>query len=256
MSRVFNVATCDASISCTETGAHGWPVLFLNGAFGTQHDWRRVLKLLDTRYRIITFDARGRGRSGRAREYSFAADLQDVAAIVANTKLGRALLVGWSHGAALAVRFAAQYPERVAGLVLVDGAFPISPPTEAEQERARRLFRRMAPIMRIMAAFGRSTQMSAEQAASLNIDLRMALSTLRDDYDRITCPVDFILSSKRFMGRTEQESAEMRATVASIVARRTNICIFRTVSASHTQILYRHPDVVVDAIDHVAMKAG
>ena len=65
MSRAFKVATREASIDCTETGVLGCPVLFLNGAFGTRHDWRRVVKLLDTRYRIITFDARGRGRSSR-----------------------------------------------------------------------------------------------------------------------------------------------------------------------------------------------
>jgi hypothetical protein len=39
------------------------------------------LRLLDHRYRTVTFDARGRGKSGTLETCSFAADLDDVTAL-------------------------------------------------------------------------------------------------------------------------------------------------------------------------------
>lgn len=161
-------------------------VVFLNGAFGTERDWRHVLDAIRDRYRCITFDARGRGRSSQARQYSFDADLNVLTEVVAAIGTDRLMLVGWSHGAALSVRYAAQHLATVAGPVLVDGAFPIDPPTDAEKQQALKLFKLQAPLMRVMAVFGASARMSATQAADLNIELRSLVHTLAADYQRLT----------------------------------------------------------------------
>ena len=51
-------------------------------------------------------------------------------------------------------------PEQVAGLVLIDGAYPIAMFDEAGKQKVRAQFRRLGWIMRILAALGRSARMS------------------------------------------------------------------------------------------------
>lgn len=256
MSQVLEVVNSGTALSCTDSEGNGLPVLFLNGAFGTQRDWRGVLDRLSGQYRTVTFDARGRGKSSASSEYSFAADLSDAAAVIAKTGIERPLLVGWSHGAALAVRYAALHPVGVAGLVLVDGAMPVPPPGEAERQRAHQLFRRMGPLMRVMALFGRGTRMSPDQAADMNIELRTLLCDLEADYGHLRCPVDFILGSKPHTGSTDEECRAMRAAVDPIVASCPNVSIFRTLPVSHSQILSKHPDTIVQAVADVVGKTA
>lgn len=64
------------------------------------------------------------------------------------------------------VVYAARYPE-ASGVVGVDWAFPTAPIDDAERDRIRKLFRRMGPLMRVLAALGLSARMSAAQAAEV-----------------------------------------------------------------------------------------
>jgi pimeloyl-ACP methyl ester carboxylesterase len=102
--------------------------------------------------------------------------------------LDRPVLVGWSHGATLAVRYAARHPEQVTGLVLVDGAYPITMLDAAARAKAHAQFRRIGWMMRILAAFGRSARMSPDQAADVTIEVDQVsgelgpeFAALRDD---------------------------------------------------------------------------
>jgi pimeloyl-ACP methyl ester carboxylesterase len=57
------------------------------------------------------------------------------------TGIQRPVLVGWSQGATIAVRFAAQHPEQLTGLVLIDGAYPIAMFDDAGKQKVRTQFR-------------------------------------------------------------------------------------------------------------------
>ncbi|CAJ62964.1 MULTISPECIES: alpha/beta fold hydrolase [Frankia] len=87
-SRQFTIRGGEARLRCDDTG-RGPVLIFLNGAFGTRRDWRRVLDTIGGRYRCVTFDARGRGRSSQAPEYSFDDDLRDAARVVDAVGTGR-----------------------------------------------------------------------------------------------------------------------------------------------------------------------
>jgi pimeloyl-ACP methyl ester carboxylesterase len=65
------------------------------------------------------------------------------------------------------VRFAAQHPEQVTGLVLIDGAYPIATFDDAGKQKVRTQFRRLRWIVRLVAAFGRSARMSPAEAAGV-----------------------------------------------------------------------------------------
>ena len=142
------------------------PLLFLNGGFGSLQNWDRVIRRLAGKYRAVRFDAQARGRSGTSADYSVRGAVDDISRVIEATGVQRPILVRWSQGATIAVRYAAQHPERVAGLVLIDGAYPITMFDEAGKQKVRTQFRRLGWIMRILAAFGRSARMSPAGAAS------------------------------------------------------------------------------------------
>ncbi|GGQ78323.1 alpha/beta fold hydrolase [Kitasatospora griseola] len=114
----------DTALAVTDTGGPGQPVVYLNGSYATQRNWRHVIAELGDGYRHITFDERARGRSGQSADYSFAACLRDIDAVLDATGVRRPLLVGWSYGAALALHRSTRNPDRTAGAVMVDGGYP------------------------------------------------------------------------------------------------------------------------------------
>lgn len=247
--RNVRVPIADTVLDCNDAGGSGYPVVFLNGAFNDQRGWKKVLNRLSSDFRSITYDERARGRSKKSSNYSFGGCIDDLAAIVAATGIQRPLLVGWSLGAAVAVRYAATHPDDVAGLLLIDGAFPISVLDESTREDTRRVFRKMSPFLPLLAMLGKASRMSASQAANLTIELDAVMGTLDTAYDRIECPVNFICASKRSLGGTEEQFRTMRASVDPLVARCRNVSVYRTLPCTHLDVLSKHPDTVVAAIE-------
>jgi pimeloyl-ACP methyl ester carboxylesterase len=245
----LRVPVADTVLDCNDGGGSGYPVVFLNGAFGSQRGWEKVLNRLGSDFRAITYDERARGRSEKSSDYSFDGCIEDLAAIAAATGVRRPFLVGWSLGAAIAVRYAAVHTDDVAGLLLIDGAFPISMLDESARENTRRVFRKMRMFLPLLAMFGKAARMSAAQAANLTIELDEVLGKLDAAYDGIACPVYFICASKRSLGGTEEQFRMMRASVEPLVTRRRNISVYCTLPCTHLDVLSRHPHTIVAAID-------
>jgi len=71
---------------------------------------------------VIRLDARGTGLSDRlSLDFSMGARLLDLEAVVERLKLRRFAILGSVHGAPAAIAYAAEHPERVSHLILVDG---------------------------------------------------------------------------------------------------------------------------------------
>lgn len=251
----LRVPVADTVLDCNDSGGSGYPVIFLNGAFGSQRDWDKVLKKLGHDYRTITYDERARGKSKKSTDYSFEACLDGLSAIIAATGVKQTLLIGWSYGAAIAVRYAAQHPNRIAGLLLIDGAYPFSSfSTESEKETVRAMFRKMRWLLPVLAVFGKAAKMPANEAATVNIELDVILGKLNTSYDTIHCPIYFICASKRSTGGTEEEFRNMRSSVDPLVVQHQNISVFKTLPCSHLEILSKYPDIVVAAIDDLVRR--
>ncbi|HET8998040.1 MAG TPA: alpha/beta hydrolase, partial [bacterium] len=74
-------------------------------------------------FRVVTFDARGSGRSDRPETgYDHDTLTADALAVTDAAGVDRATLIAWSGGTNHAVMLAAEYPQRVTGLVLMGGA--------------------------------------------------------------------------------------------------------------------------------------
>lgn len=95
--------------------------LVLNGGMGTDHTLLRTLDPLGDRLRLIHFDQRGTGRSGRPEleTLTLAQIADDAGALAAQLGVDRAIVLGHSFGGFAAQELAVRRPDLVAGLVLV-----------------------------------------------------------------------------------------------------------------------------------------
>jgi pimeloyl-ACP methyl ester carboxylesterase len=229
-------------------------LVFLSGAFGTVQNWSRVIRLLDGKYRTIRFDARARGKSGRSADYSIQAAVDDVGRVIDATGVERPILVGWSQGATIAVRYAARHPDQVGGLVLVDGAYPIAMFDEAGKKKVRGQFRRLGWIMRALAALGRSARMSPAESADVVIEMDAVNGELGPEFAALECPTVFVVGTGAHPGATEAEMRTVRAAVTSAENNNKRVSVFATTPHKHTQILKNAPDTVVAAIEEVVRR--
>jgi pimeloyl-ACP methyl ester carboxylesterase len=107
-----------------EEAGDGPPVVLLHGLSASR---RYVVQgsrhLIKRGYRLIAYDARGHGASSPAGSYEYADLVADLEAVLAHLGIERTALVGSSMGAATAMAFALEHPERVAALVQITPAY-------------------------------------------------------------------------------------------------------------------------------------
>ncbi|BAW10421.1 alpha/beta fold hydrolase [Nocardia seriolae] len=238
----------DTALAVTDTGGNGPAVIYLNGSYATQSNWKKVIADLGPGYRHITFDERARGKSQTSADYSFEACLRDVDAVLAARGVERAILVGWSYGALVAVHWADRNPDHVIGVVSVDGAQPWGLTDEAGKERIRKLFNQMRYFMPLLRPFGLAARMSAAQHAESNIELNDLCAALAPILDRVTRPVRYVLATGANLGATEEEMEAVRASLDPCLAANPNLTVTAKVPSNHSKILTKDHVAVADAI--------
>lgn len=108
-----------------EGGKQGGPPLVLvHGYGGTYADWLALVPFLTTNFHVIIPDLPGWGASTRNPDanYDYTAQVRRLRGFIEALQLGRIALAGHSMGGAIAGMYAAQYPNDVAALVLIDSA--------------------------------------------------------------------------------------------------------------------------------------
>jgi len=245
----------DTALAVTDTGGTGIPVLYCNGQFATQGYWRGVIAELGTGWRHITYDERARGRkSKRSADYSFAAAVRDVDAVLAARGVERAVVVGWSYGAVVAAHWAARNPDRTIGAVMVDGAFPHDWLDDAMEQRIRKLFKRMSWFTVPLRPTGLTPRMTAAQQAECNIELgRLSREReLAPVLDGITVPARYVVASGASLGSKGDEQERIRASLGQVVERNPNIRISAKVASNHGAILKKDAPAIAGAVREVA----
>jgi pimeloyl-ACP methyl ester carboxylesterase len=243
----------DTALYVIDTGGPGRPVVYLNGSYADQKHWRPLIAELGTaEWRHITYDERARGRSKRSADYSFEACLRDLDAVLKATGVERAILVGWSYGAALAVHWADRHPDRVARVVSVDGAMPYGLTGEDGRERIRKLFHRLRWLFPIASRLGLAARMSADQHAEVNIEINELAAALGPVLDRVTCPVRYVLATGGNLGGGEEEMEQARASLDPVLARNPNLTVTEKVTSNHSKILKKDFRAVAEAVRETA----
>jgi pimeloyl-ACP methyl ester carboxylesterase len=103
----------------------GDPIVLLHGFAETSHMWRPLIKELARNHTVIAPDLRGYGSSSAPADgYTKTAMAQDVHALLGSLGYTRVGLVGHDIGLMVAYAYAAQYPEEVKRIVLMDAFLP------------------------------------------------------------------------------------------------------------------------------------
>jgi pimeloyl-ACP methyl ester carboxylesterase len=107
-----------------ESLGEGPPVVLLHGLSATRRNVVQGSRALVKRgYRLISYDARGHGESSPAPSYEYEDLVADLEAVLQELELHTMALVGSSMGAATAMAFTLEHPERVPALVQITPAY-------------------------------------------------------------------------------------------------------------------------------------
>lgn len=121
--RTSRIMSGNIGIHVREWGDPAAPAMvLLHGLRGYSGTWRNLAAGLADRWRMVAFDARGRGESDwdPDRNYYTDAYLADLEAVVDHLGLGQFVLIGHSMGGTTSYCYAAKHAERLAGLVVED----------------------------------------------------------------------------------------------------------------------------------------
>jgi pimeloyl-ACP methyl ester carboxylesterase len=112
-------------------------VLAVHGIAASHLAWASVARELcaTTSACLLAPDLRGRGLSTRLPgPYGIQAHIDDLVAVLDFVGVDSVLVAGHSMGAYVAARLAAEHPDRVSGLVLIDGGLPVPVPQDRDPD--------------------------------------------------------------------------------------------------------------------------
>jgi len=249
------------------------PVVFIHGNPGSTQDWMAAFTPLASRHKVIAFDRPGHGRSQRPKHGDATVEVQAqlLHDALAQLRVDRPILVGHSWGAALALVYAINYPNEVAGVVVVapavyeshDGSFLTGLPTVpvigdaanyvltpligdsiVRGELKKAFSPDPVPKNYLKSVLSEWTKPSKVRAYALDEDLyNSSVKKFSPRYAEIVVPVsiitgdaDLIVSEKENAGRLHEVLPKSR---------------FIVLPKTGHQIPFTHPQSVIDEIERV-----
>jgi pimeloyl-ACP methyl ester carboxylesterase len=114
------------------------PLVFVHGFACSHEDWRAQLDYFQKMHAVVACDLRGHGQTpGQPQECSIAHYGGDVAALLNHLEIPPAILVGHSMGTRVVLEANRIAPDRVGGIVLIDGSRQGSGDPDAAEAAAR-----------------------------------------------------------------------------------------------------------------------
>lgn len=151
MSRIHTVDAGGVALHVEDHG-EGPAILLAHGILFDHRMFDAFLEELPRDHRVIAVDLRGHGRSGKVgAPYTLADQAGDLVKVLDALSIERAVLVGHSMGAMSGMRVAAESPERVSGLVVLNSSAEPEPGINSVRYRAlARVFRHVGPLQAMM----------------------------------------------------------------------------------------------------------
>ncbi|WP_227501513.1 alpha/beta fold hydrolase [Synechocystis sp. PCC 7509] len=97
----------------------GFPILCLHGHPGSGSSMSVFTQNLSQRFKTVSPDLRGYGKSRFQGNFVMQDHLIDLEALLDRLEIEKCLILGWSLGGILAMELALKLPERVTGLILI-----------------------------------------------------------------------------------------------------------------------------------------
>ena len=194
-----------------ESHGEGPAIVFLHGAAGNHMSWWQQLPAFTGRYRCITIDHRGFGRSRDESGESAARFVDDLAALLDELAIERTALVAQSMGGRTALGFTVLHPDRVSALVLADTSAGVVWPQLEQRMQALRAERDDPSLPLQVRALGARFQQRHPERAFLYRSLTelnppdaadgargasLHMRPTRDDLAALDVPTLFIVGSE------------------------------------------------------------
>lgn len=111
----------DISLYCREKGS-GRPLILLHGNGEDGSYFKNQVEYFSGMYRVIAVDTRGHGKSPRGTApFTMSQFADDLKCLMDGLGIGRAVILGFSDGANIAMKFALRYPDMAEALILNGG---------------------------------------------------------------------------------------------------------------------------------------
>ncbi|HYX06556.1 MAG TPA: alpha/beta fold hydrolase [Bacteroidales bacterium] len=98
----------------------GPPLVILHGLYGSSDNWHSIAKALSDKYTVYIPDQRNHGKSPHSDKHDFEVMKNDLKDFADDLRLEKFYLMGHSMGGKTAMLFAADFPERIEALIIVD----------------------------------------------------------------------------------------------------------------------------------------
>ena len=109
-------------------------VLLVHGLGSSTEDWAPQVEALSQQFRVVTYDVRGHGQTSKPNgSYSVPQFAEDAAALIVQLGLGTVHVVGLSMGGMIGFQLAADRPDLVRSLVIVNSGPEMIPRTRKEK---------------------------------------------------------------------------------------------------------------------------
>ena len=265
-------AAADGDSLSIMVSGRGTPVVFIPGLVGSEYGFRHVVAGLDpSLYQSIVIEPLGFGSSQRPREadYSLTAQADRIAAALDALDIGPAYIVAHSVSASIAYRLAYRHPERVRGILSIEGgaAESLGTPGFRTAMKFAPVIRMMGPRPVIDMIRGQLERASADKAwitdeviAEYTVGFRkdfgaslQALRTmsatqeperLEEHLADVECPVILLV------GDTEHQSRPRDDEIALLAERIPDMTVESVDGVGHF-IHEERPDAVLEALKHL-----
>ena len=149
-----------------ENAGQGEPLLLIHGLGSSARNWEGQVRYFAKKYRVVTYDLRGHGRSSKPPgPYSMRTFAEDTAALLAALEAAPAHVVGISMGGMIAFELAVCYPDLLKSLVIVNSVpdMRVTSPREYLEMWPRFLILKALGVRRMGMALGKRLFPKTEQ---------------------------------------------------------------------------------------------
>lgn len=105
-----------------DTKGDGIPIIFIHPPLLTSTIFKFQLEHFSKKYKVITFDIRGHGKSDYSDEpITYPLIVEDIVALLDELNIEKAFICGYSTGGSIVLEFLLQHPERAFGGIVISG---------------------------------------------------------------------------------------------------------------------------------------
>jgi pimeloyl-ACP methyl ester carboxylesterase len=213
-------ATFDSSgvpIAYTDRGGDGEPVVLIHSFLSSSDMWTKAGFEPSEDFRYIALDLRGHGDSGKPEDpEAYGMEIvEDVVRLLDHLGIEEAHVAGYSIGAEIALRLAAEHPERLRSLVVAGSGWS-DPAKEGEIYSGVAMGLAASPTVRDLVMAGMSGDIPQEQLDFLFGSMEAHGIDL--DYDGTAGLAGVAGSMGDILGLTDEDMAGIEVPVLGVVS--------------------------------------